>query len=130
MANPWDPRGGPPPAPGEQHMSESTWKTVSVPGIPAGAAGPANVAAAMFDRPMRVLADNVGPVPIRVAGTASALGNTVAQGTDHYVLLPGAHRVFVLAPKQKLFAVAVGNGGQLSVHTSDALPFDLSVQAV
>lgn len=127
MANPWDPRvpGG---ASGSDAMQPSTWRTISVPGVPAPS--PSNLAMAMDDRPMRVLVDNVGPVPLRIAGTATALAGSAAAATDHYVMLPGAHRVFVLAPKQRMFAVAIGAGGLASVHASDALPYDTTVTAV
>lgn len=127
MAESWDPRAGAsPPPPGSMHMKASQLKTVTVPGVGGSSRRPPSaIAVAMDDRPMRVMLDNVGAVPVRLSFAQSALGSTTAEGTDHYVLTTSAQgRVFILAPKQSLYAAAIGADGRVSVHTSDALPYD------
>lgn len=106
-------------------MNQSLVRTVTVPGVPTN--NPAQVAVAMFDRPMRVVVDNVGAVAIRLAFASASLGGATAEAVDHYQLQVGRSQVFVLSPGQKMFAVGVGATGLLSIHTSDALPFDLKV---
>lgn len=106
-------------------MNQSLVRTVTVPGVPTG--NPAQLAVAMPDRPMRVLVDNVGAVGVRLSFTSSALGGVTAEAVDHYQLQVTKSQVFILAPGQKLFAVGIGATGAVSIHTSDALPFDLKV---
>lgn len=103
-------------------MAESQVFTITIPGAPTSL--PATVAQAMDDRPMRVMVDNVGGVPIRLAFTSSQLGQTTAEAANHYRLVVGASRIFILAPKQRMYAVAAGAVGEMSVSTSDALPFE------
>jgi len=45
--------------------------------------------------------------------------------TGVYRLLPASSRVFVLSPKQSLFAITAGAGVFVSVAVSEALPIDL-----
>jgi hypothetical protein len=104
-------------------MENSQVRTITVPGIPTNS--PAAIAIAKDDRPMRVLVDNVGATPMRLSFTSSGLGNVAAQGVDHFDLLVGASRVYVLAPGQRFYAVSIGADGRLSVFTSDALPFNV-----
>ena len=79
------------------------------------------------DRPMRVMVDNVGPNPLRLAFASGSVASFTADGADHYQLGTGQNRVFVLAPQQRFYAVAIGATGQLSVATSDALPLDIKI---
>lgn len=103
-------------------MEASQLKTVTVPGV--GPNSQAILVANATDRPMRVLVDNVGANPMRIAFSSSSLANATSDGADHYQLSPAQFRYFVLAPKQRLFAIAIGATGRLSIHTSEALPFD------
>ncbi len=102
-------------------MAESQARTVNVPGIPT--TQPATLAVALSDRAMRVMVDNIGAVPIRVSFATASLSGLVSAGSDHYTILVGQSRVFILSPNQRLYASAVGAIGTMSVHTSDALPF-------
>jgi hypothetical protein len=104
-------------------MADSQLRTITIPGTPTN--NPAVIAMAMFDRPMRVMVDNTGGVPCRIAFSSSSLGGVTSEGVDHFRLAAGAGgRVFILAPKQRLYAVAAGATGELAVATSDALPFE------
>lgn len=109
----------------EYRIEESKFKTYTVPGVQTGV-DPILVAYAT-DRTMRVIVDNVGATVLRFATSSSSLEGGSSAGSDHYQLNGNQSRVYVLAPKQRLFAVSVGGTGQVSIHTSDAallaLPF-------
>ncbi len=105
-------------------MNDSQTRTITVPGTPTN--NPAAIAVAMTDRPMRVLVANVGATVLRIAFSSSALGQTTAEGVDHFQLNPNVGGLYVvLAPKQRLYAVSIGAVGRVSVHTSDAMPYDI-----
>lgn len=69
---------------------------------------------------MRILVSNVGPVVIFVSAEVGDL--TPRPTVASYRIFPGEEHVFVLAPRQALYAVANGTGGLLSVTPSEALP--------
>lgn len=105
-------------------MNDSQCRTMTVPGTPTQ--NPSAIAIAMTDRPMRVLVTNVGPTELRVAFSSSSLGTATADGVDHFQMNANSQPLyFVLAPKQRLYAVSVGATGRASIHTSDALPWDV-----
>jgi hypothetical protein len=100
-------------------MNDSQARTITVPGTPTG--NPAAIAVAMTDRAMRVLVSNVGATALRIAFSSSSLGQTTAEGVDHFQINPGPSDgfYFLLAPKQRLYAVSIGSVGRVSVHMSD-----------
>lgn len=106
-------------------MNPSRAYSITIPGTPTN--NPAQIAIAQADRPMRAVVLNVGGAPVRIAFNSSALGGITSDGVDHFLLLAGKDITFSLAPKDTLYAVGVGATGSISVHTSDALPFNTPV---
>lgn len=76
------------------------------------------------DAEIRLFIRNTGAVDVLLAYDSSVLnGAIVSQGaSDRFPLLVGQDVVFILAPRQYVFAVAIGTGGQLAYHASPALP--------
>ena len=75
------------------------------------------------DKPMRIIVRNTGGALLFLAHDASTLvvdGSAGVQGT--FQLPVGDSEVFVLAPKQGIYAIAFGNGGQVSMAVSEAVP--------
>lgn len=101
-------------------MRPSTLKTITVAG--SGTEAPSTVCTAA-DLPMRVLIRNVGPTLVFLAHQASSLQGAIGFAASEVFQLPaGVSEVIVLAPKQGLYAVSQGAGGQLSFATSEAVP--------
>lgn len=99
-------------------MRQSKVNTVTVPGI--GQKNPATLYIADHV-PMRVVVRNVGGSTIVLAHESPVL--TMAQViAGAYRLPPGQEDVFVLAPKQGLYAASAGNNGQVSYAASEAVP--------
>lgn len=101
-------------------MRNSQVNTVSVP--LAGSVSPATLFQAT-DKPMRIIVRNTGGALLFLAHDASTLvvdGSAGVQGT--FQLPVGDSEVFVLAPKQGIYAIAFGNGGQVSMAVSEAVP--------
>lgn len=96
----------------------SSFGTINVPAVPAQAVGPFYAAPA--DTAMRVLLRNIGGAAIYVAFDSAALNGTNITAA-HYELPAGATDVFVIQPRQSIFAVASG-GGRLCYAASEALP--------
>lgn len=70
-------------------------------------------------RALRVLVLNTGPTTLRLAFDSSSLA---AASTDCFFLPVGQQIVLVIAPKQMVYVVSVGPGGQLSFAASEAVP--------
>lgn len=101
-------------------MRPSTLKTVTIPG--SGTDAPAAIAVAA-DLPMRVLIRNVGPTLVFLAHQATSIqGATGFAASEVYQLPTNTSEVFVLAPKQGIYAVSQGVGGLLSFASSEAVP--------
>lgn len=120
-------------------MQESKLKTISVPDVatftPGGGDGSTvgtPVPNAIFQstsKPMRIMVRNVSlGVSIALSHAAEGL-QTADVGSDTYELPPGASDIFVLAPNQKLYAIALGVGGRVSYAASEALPLDVKREA-
>ena len=103
------------------NMAPSRVGTVSVPGIATNS--PAGFAHANL-RPLRVAVHNVGGAPLRLAFESASLGSSSSDTVDHYQLPIDKQQVFIVAPGQTLYVVAVGAGGNLTYTSSDALPFE------
>jgi hypothetical protein len=95
----------------------SQLNTVTLP--PIGSNNPATLAYAT-DKPFRVVVRNVGAVPVVLAHDAGTLENAPAVANT-FLLPTGASEVFVLAPKQGIFAAGVGGGGMISIAISEAI---------
>lgn len=69
---------------------------------------------------MRLLIRNTGSVLALIAYSSSVLnGAILANGSsDRFPLKPDEEVVFVVGPRQTIFGVGIGAGGQLSFHAS------------
>ena len=87
--------------------------------VPAFGGNPATIYKA--DRHvLRLLVRNVGGPTLSIAYDATMLMTPTLAGI--YQLPPGQSDVFVLMPRQGLFAISAGNGGVVSVAISVAIP--------
>lgn len=102
-------------------MRPSLVNTVAVP--VAGAPSPATLYVAA-QLPLRLLVRNCGANLVFLAHNASDLADATAGVIAAYQLPAGYADVFVLAPKQGMYAVGFGGGSQLSIAVSEALPID------
>jgi len=87
---------------------------------PVGSQNPATLAKAA-KVPLRVALVNVGPVRILLAHDDGTLINAPAFANT-YQLPPEKELVIVLIPGQGLYAAGIGEGGELSVAISEAIP--------
>jgi hypothetical protein len=101
-------------------MNRTLFKTVALPNAIAGGQ-PTSIANAT-EVPMRVLVRNVSGTMVFLAGASQDIVGPGGASASAYRLAPGASDVFVLAPRQQVFAAANGVGAIVSVSTSDALP--------
>lgn len=99
-------------------MQQSLLNTITVPA--AGTDNPATIVIAS-NMPMRAVVRNVGPNVVLVAHTALEI-QSVGATTGVFRVLAGSEEVFVLAPRQGLYAVANGAAGLISVALSQAIP--------
>lgn len=96
--------------------------SIAVPAI--GSTTPGILARAR-EVPVRVLVRNTGVAAMFIATTTENLVNPGGPSTGTFRLVAGAETVYVLAPKQQLYAIALGTGNQASVAISEALPAQL-----
>ena len=96
----------------------TTCGTISVVTVPASNVGPFYTAPS--DAPMRVLVRNRGGTLIFIAFESSAV-NGVTVTSARFELPDGVSEVFILQPRQDIFAVSLGPG-RLSFTASEALP--------
>jgi hypothetical protein len=99
-------------------MQPSQVNTITVP--IAGTNNPATLAVAT-NYPMRVVVRNVGPNTIFVAHTSLEI-QSVGATAGVFRMVAGSEEVFVLAPRQGIYAVASGVGGLVSIAVSQAIP--------
>ncbi len=104
-------------------MQLSLFQTFAVPALGAGAVDPVAIARASKDAPARVLVRNT-TAPVIFLGSASedVAGDGQAPSSATYQLPDGGVDVFVLAPRQILYATANGGGAVVVVATSAAIP--------
>ena len=99
-----------------QSSNDSQLNTLSLPQV--GDKNPSTVAYAT-NQPFRVVVRNIGPNRILLAHDSPTLQNAPATANT-YEIPPGQSDVFVLAPKQGLFAAGEGAGGKISIAVSVA----------
>jgi hypothetical protein len=97
-------------------FSNSTVNTLNVPVI---GQDPSTLFKAA-GKPVRVVVRNVGGSLLHIAYESTTLNNSQVIA-NAFRLPPGASEVFVLMPKQGLYAGAAGAGGQVSIAVSEAL---------
>lgn len=73
------------------------------------------------DKPMRIMVRNVGGNLVYIAHDSADVSQVNSTG-GVYQLPPGASDVFVVAPRQSLFAAANGGAGAVSIAASEAIP--------
>lgn len=101
-------------------MRPSVLKTITIPA--SGTENPAVLAIAA-GLPMRLAIRNVGPALVFLAHQGSSIQSATGfAASEVYQIGPGEAEVFVLAPKQGMYAVAQGAGGALSFALSEAVP--------
>ncbi len=83
---------------------------------------PAPIARATSFDYVRAEMTNISAVTIFVGYTAQGVAGPNGPTAGAYRLTPGAEKVFVLSPRQVMFAVAAGVGGRMAVSLSEALP--------
>ena len=105
-------------------MQDTNFNTITVPSV--GTTNPAIIMNA-GNVPLRLLVRNIGPVLLFLAGDTESLVSPGGPSTGVYRLPTGTADVFVVAPKQSVYAVSAGVGGLVSVASSEALPIDLKV---
>lgn len=103
-------------------MQNSSCETLTVAASGGTAASTPTTLAKAGPVPLRVAVNNVGVALCLLAFTTTDLSPTPS--TAVYRLPATRDVVFILAPRQSLYALAVGNGGLLSTTISEALPRD------
>lgn len=99
-------------------MKASTVNTIVVPNVTG--ANPATIVRSA-SASMRVLVRNIGPSLLFLAHSENELSSSgLVSGV--FQLPAGQEDVFVLIPKQGLFAVSSGAGGRLCYAASEAIP--------
>lgn len=101
-------------------MQDSQVNTISVPVI--GTINPATLVRAA-NLPMRIVVRNVGPVTVFVAHNASEI-QQIGATAGVFQIPPGTEDIFVLAPKQGLWAVSGGAIGTVCIAISEAITRD------
>lgn len=103
-------------------MQATDAKTISVPGA-AQSQTEALVVASAAKVPVRVLARNVGAVPLFVAFADQDVVTAEGPSMNTFRLAPESpDAVFVLSPEQKMYCVGSTPGGEISISISAALP--------
>ncbi len=74
------------------------------------------------DFPVRVVVRNVGGNILILAHDSSTLANFPPGNAGTFVLPAGDSEVFVLQPRQGIYASGSGGGGLASIAVSEALP--------
>ena len=106
-------------------MTPSQLETYTLPSVGPGTAP--NAIAHATSTPMRVVVRNVGPVVLFLGIASADVAGAGTPTSKSYQLPVGASDVFVLAPRQAIYASAAGPGSRVSVATSEALPIDLKL---
>lgn len=100
------------------NMNNSRIDTIQVPSL--GTSNPATLAVATLV-PMRLMIRNIGTTVVFLAHNSTELAQ-VGFTAGTYQLPPGGADIFVLAPRQGMWATATGLGGTVSIALSEAMP--------
>lgn len=99
-------------------MQNTIFQSFSLPTLPNDPSCIANGT----DVPVRVLIRNDGGVIVFLAPNSEVLTGASAPGSQMWPLDPNDEEVFILAPRQSLYAIAAGVGGRIKMSVSEALP--------
>lgn len=101
-------------------MEDTILRTVD---LPPAVAGEAPIAIARGTQvPVRALVENVSGTLVFLATASQDIVGPGGGRSSTYRLRPEQARVYVLAPKQVLYAAGNGIGARVSVSASEALP--------
>lgn len=108
-------------------MRDSLFNTVAVP--IQGSKNPATLYKADVN-PLRIVVRNVGPGVLFLAFNSTDLSDVSSGLAATFQLPAGLSEVFVLAPKQGIYATSLGGNGLASLSVSEAFPeaFSASVR--
>ena len=106
-------------------MVDSQMNLIAVQAI--GAPTPSILARAI-EVPMRVLVRNTGVAALFVATTTENLVAVGGPTTATFRMVADSEEVFVIAPRQSLYGIALGAGNTVSVAVSEALPVALKAR--
>lgn len=101
-------------------MEQALFRTITLPNAIAGQQ--ATVIAQGTAVPVRVAVRNVSAALIYIAASSQDIVGPGGAGSQAFRIAPGQGEVFVIAPRQQLFAGAAGVNGLVSVAISEALP--------
>lgn len=73
--------------------------------------------------PVRVVVKNVGGAAVFVGFASGDVQSPDGVGTDVWIVNPSESDVFVLAPKQTMYASSAGPNGRVTVQVSEAFPY-------
>ena len=105
-------------------MEASRFFTIRVPAS-GGAVDPTAVAYAPKGSATRVVIRNIGGALVFLAYSSLDVVSPSGPTPETYRLPAGASDVFVLAPEQKIYAVATGAVGLVCVAQSEAIPIEV-----
>lgn len=100
-------------------MQATTFRQLTVPVLGGRSV---NSVAAASDKPVRVLIKNPSATTCFFGTASESMIGPGAPGTDVFELGPDDDVIFVLAPLQKLYAVANAVGAIISISVSEAFP--------
>lgn len=102
--------------------TQSKVGSVTLMTTPATNVGP--FAAASDSEVTRIFIRNTGAVLALISYASSPLNGAISANStsDRFPLSVGQEMVFIAAPRQALYAIGVGAGGELAYHVSPALP--------
>ena len=98
-------------------IAESKMNTVLVPAV---GTAPATLYVAA-SAPLRIVVRNISGAVILLSHNSTTL-NQPPVLADTFQLGPGTESVFILVPKQGIYAGAAGAGGIVSIAVSEAIP--------
>ncbi len=98
-------------------MRDTIFQTFTLPALPNASSCIANGT----DVPVRVVIRNDAGLAVFLSTSQGVLDGATL-GSSIWTMNPADKDVFVLAPRQNLYAVAAGAGAQIVVSISEALP--------
>lgn len=104
-------------------MQDTTFQQYTVPGAATAKTKPLTIARGT-DKSVRVVVKNIGAVPLFVGTADQDLVTDEGPSSTTWQLDPISSEVFVLAPRQLMFAVGSVAGGRINVSVSEALQIE------
>lgn len=102
-------------------MKRTQMQQYDVPGAATPQARPLTIATA-GNVPLRVLVRNIGPFAVFCAAASEDAIGAGLPSSSTFQIPPGEEDVFVISPKEGLYAIGPVPGGRVAVSASEALP--------